>query len=117
MRDLTIAFILIFATVGLIILIRLLTPVFRNSCRGPRVELKVFFDKNCECLEYSLARIYSCPALRDSELSVTVADCIGTEESALWLETLRKKLKKDFIIVTEEESGGESEYRDHKRDG
>lgn len=112
MRDIITASVLIAATVGLICLIRLLSSGLGSVCKGPRVDLIIYFDINCECLEYDLAKIYSCAALKGAQLSVSVIDCVGTPESARWLEALRKKLKKDFDIITEEKSDGKSKYRD-----
>ena len=110
MRDFIFALILIAATIGLIYLIKLLSGSFGGTCSRPRVDIRIFFDKNCECLEYNLDRIYSCTALREVDLTVTVVDCVATEESRQWLRALSVKLKKDFKIVTEDESGGTAEY-------
>lgn len=117
MKDIIIALILIAVTVGLIWLIRLLTADLRGVCSRPRVELKIFFDKNCECLEYVLGRMYSSAALRDTELKVTVVDCVATDESRKWLSALRVKLKRDFVITAEDESGGTAEYCNDKGNG
>lgn len=117
MRDIIFAFILIAATIGLIWLIRIMSADFRGSCRRPRVELRVFFDQNCECLEYSLDRIYSSVALRETDLRVVIVDCVATEESRQWLKALSVKLKKDFEIIAEDESGGTAEYCDDKGNG
>ena len=117
MKNIVFAFILIAATVALIWLIRLLTSGLNSPCSRPRVALMIYFDKNCECLEYNLDRIYSSPALRDVELQVTVVDCVATEESSQWLKALGAKLKKDFDIITEDESDGAAEYCYDQRNG
>ena len=117
MRDIVFSMILIAATIVLIYIIRLLTSGLRSECRRPRVELKFFFDQNCECIEYNLDRIYSSSLLREVDLQVTVVDCVGTDESSRWLRALRTKLKKDFEIVMEDQSDGTAEYCYYKRNG
>lgn len=117
MKDLVITLALIAATVAVICLIRLLTLSFREVCRRPRAALRLYFDSDCECIEYILGRIYSSSAMKELELSVTVIDCVATEDSRRWLYELRKKIGKDFLIITEEESARESDCRDHQGDG
>lgn len=117
MRDIILALILIAATIGLIWIIRLLSAGFRTACSRPRVELRVFFDQNCECLEYNLDRMYSSAALRETDLRVVIVDCVATKESRQWLNALSMKLKKDFEIVTEDESDGTAEHCDYKGNG
>ncbi len=106
MRDIIFSAILIAATVGLIYLIRLLSSDIGSECVRPRADMRIYFDRSCECLEYTLSRLYVCSALRELDLHVTVVDCIATPESRQWLLTLRTKLKRDFEIVTEEKSDG-----------
>ena len=117
MKDIIIALILVAATIGLIYMIRLLTADFQSVCKRPRVELRIYFDQNCECLEYNLDRIFSCSALREVDLRVTVVDCVATDESCQWLKALRSKLKKDFEITLEDERDGTAEHCDDKRNG
>ena len=113
MNNLIFVFAIIAATVGLIYLIRLFSAGLQGGCRRPRAELRISYGSDCECLEYYLGRIFRCPELRDTDLSVTVVDLINTGESRKWLEALRSKLKWDFEVITEEESksGGTAKSR------
>ncbi len=106
MRDIIFSVILIAATIGLIYIIRLLSADFQNVCERPRADMRIYFDRSCECLEYMLGRIYSCSSLSDLNLRITIVDCIGTSESRQWLLALRTKLRRDFDIVLEEECDG-----------
>lgn len=117
MKDIVFTVVLIAATIGLIYLIRLLSADFRRVCQRPRADFKVYFDENCECLEYYLDRVFSCLELRDFDLRVTVVDRVGTLESRQWLGALRAKLKRDFYIITEDDSDGSAKDSDDKRDG
>ena len=98
MRELLFTVVLILATAGFIALIRLVTKGMTGTCSRPCVELRIIFDEHCECLEYTLGRIYKSPALSATDLQVIVVDKINTEESVEWLSELRKKLKADFEI-------------------
>lgn len=117
MRDIIIALILIAATISLIWVIRLLSADFHKECSRPHAELRIYFDQNCECLEYSLGRMYSSSALRETDLRVVIVDCVATKESRQWLGALKAKLKKDFEIVTEDESDGTAEHCNDKGNG
>ncbi len=115
MTDLLIASVLIAATVGLICMIRLFVSGKKSACSRPSAELVIYFDENCGCLEYILGRIYSCSALNDLDLKVIVFDAVGTEESAEWLEALKRKIKQDFTVILEEERDGRKEHGYNKR--
>lgn len=98
MRNLIITLVLLTSTIALICLIRLLTVLFRPRLKRPRVELRVFFDDSGGCLEYLLGRMFSAGCFRDTDLRVTVIDCVNTEESRQWLSALRVKLRREFNI-------------------
>lgn len=108
MRDLIISLILVASTIALICIIRLLTDFLRPAAPRTRVDISVYFDESEGCLEYSLGKIYTSPCFRDADLRVTVVDCINTEESRRWLETLRVKLRRDFEISAKEGEKSES---------
>lgn len=116
MRDLVFSLVLILATVGFIALIRLVTGGIKSPCSRPTGVLKVYFDENCECLEYTLGRILNSTALTSLNLRVTVVDKINTEESRKWLTELQRKLARDFEIETEGDRDGTADS-DDKRNG
>lgn len=107
MRNLIITLILLTSTIALICLIRLLTALFRQQPRRQRVELRVYFDDTSGCLEYLLGKMFSSGCFRDTDLRVTVIDCVDTEESRQWLSALRVKLRRDFDIERLDRLGGE----------
>lgn len=98
MRDAILTIAVLFFTAALIYIIRLLTADRFSGCHRPRARFTVYYDYGCECLEYSLGRIYGSRAIGEYELEVEVVDMICTAESRQWLNELRRKLKKDFII-------------------
>lgn len=107
MRNLVITLILLASTILLICLIRLLTAVFKPRPSRPRVELRIFFDDAGGCLEYLLGQMFSAGCFRNTDLRVTVIDCVNTEDSRQWLSALRVKLRRDFDIVTLDGMDGE----------
>ena len=115
MRDIIIAIVLIAVTVGLIYIIRLLSASFQSLCNRPRAELSLYFDQDCECLEYTLGRLFSSAAFREVDIKLTIIDCVGTPESRQWLEALRTKLKWDFEIIGEVGQNGAPKCSDNKR--
>ena len=114
-KDIIIALALIAVTAALIGIIRLFISAVKIPCKTPKAELRIYYDSDCECLEYTLERIYSCGELGQLDLRVLVVDRIGTEYSREWLKALRRKIKRDFKIVLEDESGGREEYGDGLR--
>lgn len=106
MRDIVFTFVIILATVGLIALIRFVTKGMKTRCRRPSGELRIFFDENCECLEYTLGRILNSSALDSLELRVIVVDTVNTDDSRKWLYELRRKLSYDFETETEDDRNG-----------
>lgn len=112
MRDIVFTFVLILATVGLIALVRLATKGMKAACHRPNAELRIVFDENCECLEYTLSRILNSAVLDSLNLRVVVVDSINTRESLRWLGELRRKLDYNFDIETEEDRNGIADIND-----
>ena len=104
MTDVIITLSVLFFTAALICIIRLLTANKYRGCRGPRAKITVYYDVGCECLEYTLGRIIRDPAFGGFNTEIKVVDKIGTSQSRAWLEQLRKKLKTDFEIISEDKS-------------
>lgn len=112
MRDIVFTFVLILATVGLIALVRIATKGMRDICKRPKAELRIVFDENCECLEYTLGRVIHSSVLDSLDLRVVVIDSINTCESSRWLGGLRRKLGYDFDIETEVDRDGIADSND-----
>ena len=106
MRDIVFTFVIILATVGLIALIRLATKGLKDQCRRPKAELRIFFDENCECLEYTLGMMLNSSALESLNLRVVIVDTVNTDDSRKWLCELRRKLGYDFDTETEDDRNG-----------
>lgn len=102
MKEILFTLILLAATVAMIALIRLIIGIQKPRCPGPKAELRIIYDENSECLEYTLGRILDSSALENMDLKIIIVDTIDTCESARWLAELRHKLGAEFII----ESGG-----------
>ena len=115
MRDFIFTLVIIAATALLIYVIRFLTRGQRTRCVRPRAKLILYYETDCECIEYDIEKVLSSPAMTGFELSLRVVDVINTPESRAWLEELRKKTGVDFEIV-EAEDNGKRKYRDDKRD-
>lgn len=113
MRDILFTAAILFATAALIILLRAFTKNIGSACKRPHAELTVYFDENCECLEYTLGKLIRSSELRGLELSLSIVDTLNTEESRRWLTELRKKLGADFEILTEGERNGIKQQHGH----
>ncbi len=118
MRDIIITAAVLAAMALLIYSLKLLTAgANKGRCARPKAEFILFYEADCECIEYDLSRVFSSPALGGFELTVKIVDKINTDDSRRWLEALKEKTKRDFEIITEEERHGTANQSYDKRDG
>lgn len=101
MPDIIFTAALILFTALLIALCRFAAGFIGTPCHRPSAELRLYFDENCECIEYTLGKIAKSRALSDYDLKIVIVDRICTEESRMWLSELKRKLRLDIIIETE----------------
>lgn len=98
MHDIILTFLIIFITLGLIILVRRLAKSYKPDTHRPRAYITVYYN-NEPCFELKFQKLLSSRLFNEFDVKIRVIDLVNTDDSTKWLKSLSRKTDVYFDII------------------